>query len=42
MIRVAKMNDETSEFLADYIGKGLDQIAEIKIDVNKIKKDIYQ
>ncbi len=41
-IKLDKINSKGFDAHQHYICKALDQIAEIKTDVNKIKKDIYQ
>lgn len=42
LIKLDKINSKGFESHQKYICKALDEIAEIKTDVIKIKKDIYQ
>lgn len=41
-IKLDKVNQKGFDMHQEYIGKALDEIAKVKNDVNKIKKDIYQ
>lgn len=41
-IKLDKINSKGFNAHQEYICKALDEIANIKSDVNKIKKDIYQ
>lgn len=41
-IKLDKINSKGFDTHQEYICKALDEIANIKKDVNKIKKDIYQ
>lgn len=41
-IKLDKINSKGFDAHQEYICKALDEIANIKSDVNKIKKDIYQ
>ena len=41
-VKLDKTNQQGFDIHQEYIGKALDEIANIKSDVNKIKKDIYQ
>ena len=41
-IKLDKINSKGFDSHQEYICKALDEIANIKKDVNKIKKDIYQ
>ena len=41
-IKLDKINSKGFDNHQEYICKALDEIAQIKTDVNKIKKDIYQ
>lgn len=41
-IKLDKANSKGFDMHQEYICKVLDEIAQIKTDVNKIKKDIYQ
>lgn len=40
-IKLDKINSKGFDAHQEYICKALDEIAQIKTDVNKIKKDIY-
>ncbi len=42
LIKLDKINSKGFDTHQDYICKALDEIVQIKTDVNKIKKDIYQ
>ena len=42
LIKLDKINNKGFDTHQEYICKALDEIASIKTDVNKIKKDIYQ
>lgn len=41
-VKIDKANSKGFDMHQEYIGKALDEIAQIKTDVIKIKKDIYQ
>ena len=41
-IKLDKYNCKEFDIQQKYICKALDEIAKIRVDVNKIKKDIYQ
>ena len=42
LVKLDKINSKGFDAHQEYICKALDEIAQIKTDVNKIKKDIYQ
>lgn len=42
IMKLDKINNKGYENHTNFICKALDEIASIKTDVNKIKKDIYQ
>ena len=42
IIKLDKINSKGADDQREYICKALDEIAQIKTDVIKIKKDIYQ
>ena len=42
LVKLDKINSKGFDTHQEYICKALDEIARIKTDVNKIKKDIYQ
>lgn len=41
-VKLDKANSKGFDMHQEYIYKALDEISSIKIDVNQIKKDIYQ